>query len=188
MPATRQQAIENALISSTYPVGMCARWTREQFGIGALGDFDGDGDADAVDMWKAARSKHADDPHPPAGVPVFWSGGSKGHGHAAISLPGGRIRSIDRPQFGLVGTVPLADIEQSWGLTYLGWSDDLYGNEIVDENAADKRRAEVRPDLNEGMATTKDVQAEVKGRPRMEFWAKKARQAYRKMRQINRGE
>jgi hypothetical protein len=48
------------------------------------------------------------------------------------------------------------------------------------------RAAEVRPDLNDAMAATKRAEAKVQGRPRMAFWGKKARQALRKMRQINR--
>lgn len=135
MPVTRQQAVVNALRSTAYPVGMCARWTREQFGVTALGDFDGDGDADAVDMWKASVLKNHDDHNPPAGVPVFWSGGSKGHGHAAISLGGGMVRSTDAWTPGQVGTVPLSEVAPRWGMTYLGWTQDLYHHEIGDDLA-----------------------------------------------------
>ena len=135
IPASRNQAIVNALASQAYAVGMCAKWTRERYGLPALGDFDRDGDADAVDMWKACALKHAGDRNPPAGVPVFWSGGSRGHGHAAISLGDGFIRTIDRPTSGKVGTVPLGEIERAWGLKYLGWTADLYGHEIPDHDA-----------------------------------------------------
>lgn len=130
MTATRQEAIRNAQRSSTYPVGMCARWTREQYGLPALGDFDGDGDADAVDMWAAARVRHPGDRNPPPGVPVFWAGGRKGHGHVGIAFPERRVRGTDWPAAGLVGTTAIADIDRVWGMTYLGWSEDLYGNEI----------------------------------------------------------
>jgi hypothetical protein len=140
MPVSRQQAVVNALQSTAYPVGMCAKWTREKYGLPALGDFDRDGDADAVDMWQACVLKEAGDRNPPAGVPVFWSGGSKGHGHAAISLGDGFVRTIDRPRSGVVSTVPLAEIEQAWGLKYLGWTIDLYGHEIPDPEG-DLRRA-----------------------------------------------
>ena len=140
MPVSRNQAIVNALASKAYPVGMCAKWTREKYGLPALGDFDRDGDADAVDMWAACVLKEAGDRNPPAGVPVFWSGGSKGHGHAAVSLGDGMIRTIDRPTSGQVGTVPLGEIERVWGLKYLGWTHDLYGHEIPDPEG-DLRRA-----------------------------------------------
>jgi len=45
----------------------------------------------------------------------------------------------------------------------------------------------LRPDLNEAMAAVKRVEGKVQRRPRMRYWAKRARQAIRKMRQINRG-
>lgn len=142
MPNSRQQAVAKALSTTTYPVGMCARFTRECFGVGALGDFDGDGDADAVDQWAAARIKNHDDRNPPAGVPMFWAGGSKGYGHAAVSLGGGRVRSTDRPTAGLVGDTTIEDIERSWRMTYLGWSEDLYGNEIPDPEGDLRRKRE----------------------------------------------
>lgn len=138
MTASRQQAVENALKVNTYPVGMCARFTREQYGVPALGDFDGDGDADAWDMWQASRLKNPGDKNPPAGAPVFWSGGSKGHGHAAVSLGGGRVRSTDRPIAGRVGTTTIDDITRSWGMTYLGWTEDLYGHLIEDGRQAER--------------------------------------------------
>ena len=129
MTYTRREAVARALRSTTYPVGMCYRWTREMFGMPAVGDRDGDGDADAVDGWKAATRKHPGDRKPPGGVPVFWSGGSKGHGHAAITTLDGRVRSIDTGAggFGTVGTVDLGWFERHWGLKYLGWAEDLGG-------------------------------------------------------------
>lgn len=135
-PRTRQQGIASALASVTNKPRFCAQWTRERFGVGALGDFDGDGAADAEDMWKAAQSKHPGDRHPPAGVPVFWGGGSSDNGHAGVTLPGGQVevfRSTDGAGAGRVATVPLDFPERQWGMPYLGWSDDLYGYFIVDE-------------------------------------------------------
>lgn len=138
MTYTRAQAVARAMKSTTYPIGMCYRWTREQFGLPAVGDRDGDGDADAVDGWKAAQHRHPGDRNPPAGVPVFWSGGSRGHGHAAISLGGGKIRSIDAAGAGHVGTVSLGWPESAWGLHYLGWSEDLGGALIPTDTAPEK--------------------------------------------------
>ena len=146
MPVSRQQAVVNALQSTAYPVGMCAKWTREKYGLPALGDFDRDGDADAVDMWQACVLKEAGDRNPPAGVPVFWSGGSKGHGHATVSLGNGFVRTIDmsddglRYQPGNVGTSTIDQITRVMGLMYLGWTHDLYGHEIPDPEG-DLRRA-----------------------------------------------
>ena len=49
------------------------------------------------------------------------------------------------------------------------------------------RRAEVKPDLNAAMASTKDALAKVAGRPRMRFQLERARKALSKARKINRG-
>lgn len=130
MTASRAQAVVNALRSTTYTPRHCAKWTREQFGVVALGDFDGDGDADAEDMWKASTRKHPGDRNPPAGVPVFWGGGSEDNGHVGVAFASRRVRTIDRPSAGLVSTVPLDEIERVWGLPYLGWTEDLYGHVI----------------------------------------------------------
>lgn len=132
-PRTRKQGVASAMASGVNVPRYCARWTRERFGVGPLGDYDGDGAADAEDMWKAAQSKHRGDRTPPRGVPVFWGGGSSDNGHAAVSLGGGLVRSTDAAGSGRVGTVSIDFPEKQWGMPYLGWSDDLYGYFIVDE-------------------------------------------------------
>lgn len=140
MPNSRQQAVASALNSTTNVPRYCARWTRERFGVGALGDFDGDGAADAEDMWKAAKIRNDGDRNPPAGVPVYWGGGSQDNGHISVSLGGGMIRSTDAAGAGRVGTVPLDFPEKQWGMPYLGWSEDLYGY-IIPDPEGDLRRA-----------------------------------------------
>lgn len=132
---TREEAVKAANASFVNTPRYCARWTRSQFGVAALGDYDGDSAADAEDMWKAATLPHAGDRTPPAGVPVFYGGGSQDNGHAAVSLGGGMIRSTDARGAGRVGTVPLDFPTREWGMPYLGWSEDLYGHVIVSEEA-----------------------------------------------------
>lgn len=129
----------NALKVTSYATGMCARFSRECAGFGALGDFDGDGDADAVDMWKASTNRHEGDRQPPLGVLAFWGGGSSGHGHVApVVTDDFRVRSTDQQWAGDVSTVPLGEIERDWpGVQYLGWTDEPYGNPIRSE--ADER-------------------------------------------------
>jgi len=141
-PFSRQQAVANARASRTNTPRFCAQWTRVCFGVGALGDFDGDGAADAEDMWKASKKRHPGDKNPPAGVPVFWGGGSADNGHAAVSLGNGMIRSTDAGGSGVVATVSINFPTEKWGMPYLGWTEDLYGNDIRDE-AEERRQAEV---------------------------------------------
>lgn len=134
----REEAAKSAEASQTNVVGTCQLWTRERFGAESAGDRDGDKDADAVDGWlsEPSSAKHYNDRNPPRGVPVAFSGGSKGFGHRAVSLGDGRIRSTDMSDDGLsylkgnVGTTTLANIERSMGMRYLGWSETITGHVI----------------------------------------------------------
>lgn len=133
MPRTPDQALAAALTESNRPsrdwTGMCMRFTRMMYGVAAVGDYDGDGDADAVDGWKSAKRKHpTKDPYDiPRGVPVFWRGGPKGYGHAAISVGGGQMWSTDIQRRGKVDLAPIAEVERKWGLELLGWAEDING-------------------------------------------------------------
>jgi hypothetical protein len=95
----------------------------------AVGDYDHDGDADAVDGWKSEHGhQHIGDMNPPRGVPVAWSGGGKGFGHRAISQGNGKIRSTDVNGPGTVGTVDITWFARHWSnLHYLGWSESISG-------------------------------------------------------------
>lgn len=139
MTISREQVARNALKVTSYATGMCARFSRSVAGFAALGDFDGDGDADAVDMLKATRDFHAGDRNPPLGVLVFWSGGANGHGHVAPTIDDrGTVRSTDWPRAGQVNNVGLDTLSRAWpSLKYEGWTDAPYGNPIRSE--ADER-------------------------------------------------
>lgn len=111
-------------------IGRCQRWTNQTFATGAVGDYDGDGDADAVDGWKKAAangrvvpaSKINNYADIPAAVMLFWSGGSKGYGHAAVGIGSGQMISTDLPERGKVGRCPIALCEQKWGHKFLGYA------------------------------------------------------------------
>lgn len=83
----------------------------------------------AIDAWNKTPSgdQHPGDRNPPQGVPVYWSGGSAGDGHVALSAGGGYVYSTDIGGRGTVSLVPLMAIEQQWGLTYKGWADQEAG-------------------------------------------------------------
>lgn len=109
--------------------GWCAVFTRTAFGAPAIGDHDGDGAADAEDVWKAAKHKHPET-NPariPRGVPVFWSGGAGDHGHAAVSAGNALMWSTDVKRPGYVDLVPIDDVRRKWGLQLLGWTEDING-------------------------------------------------------------
>jgi cell wall-associated NlpC family hydrolase len=138
MPRTPDQALAAALTESSRPsrnwTGLCMMFTRMMYGVSAVGDYDRDGDADAVDGWKSARRKHpTKDPYDiPRGVPVFWSGGRDGYGHAAISVGGGQMWSTDIERDGKVDLAPIADVKRKWGLELLGWTEDINGTTVYE--------------------------------------------------------
>lgn len=113
----------------TSPPGMCLRETRECFGVGPRYD-------DAAEAWAEAKFKHRlkmPDRFPRA-VPVFWTGGSHGHGHVALTTGfDGMCWSMDIRRPGWFDCVPIEEIHDKWGLTLVGWSEDLNGVVVYKE-------------------------------------------------------
>lgn len=132
----RELAARRAEAARTNVPGTCQLWTRTMFGAPSAGDRDRDGDADAVDGWKSEPewAKHYGDRRPPRGVPVAFTGGSRGYGHRAVSLGDGWVRSTDMAgssyRAGVVGTTTIADIERAMGVKYVGWSETITGTKI----------------------------------------------------------
>lgn len=102
--------------------GYCLREVRECYGVPAAA-------LDATQAWDQAKRRHPQtDPRKiPRGVPVFWLGGSGGHGHVAISTGWGRCWSTDILRAGFFDRVPIDAICDRWGLTLVGWTEDLNG-------------------------------------------------------------
>lgn len=68
------------------------------------------------------------DRNPPRGAFVFWTGGSKGYGHIAVSLGNGLVRSTDAGGTGRVATRTIAWFEVNWpSQNYVGWADNVNG-------------------------------------------------------------
>lgn len=155
----REQAARTAEAQEFNQVGMCQMVTRTWFDAPSVGDVDHDGDGDAVDGWKSEplATRHPGDVNPPRGVPVSWAGGSRGHGHRAISLGGGIIRSTDAGGPGRCATVPLEWVEQNWGMTYLGWSETISGLPIPPAPKVPTRVREARALLREARTVAKEA-------------------------------
>lgn len=115
-------AARNAENDRTNLPGMCAQQCRQWADIPARY-------GDAITMWLNANDRHFGDRNPPRGSFVFWSGGSSGHGHIAMSLGKGKVRSTDAGGRGRVATVDLGWVERNWHQTYKGWSWDV--NEVT---------------------------------------------------------
>ncbi len=135
MIRSREEAAKAAEATTTNEVGRCQAVTRGWFNAPSAGDRDGDRDADAVDGWlsEPAEARHSDR-NPPRGVPIAFNGGSKGYGHRAISLGGGKVRSTDMRGSsyapGLTGDTTIDHIESAMGVRYLGWSETISGHQI----------------------------------------------------------
>lgn len=72
----------------------------------------------AREQWQSVPSRYRHpDPHPPAGVPMFWS-----PNHTALSMGAGLCASTDIKRHGQIDVVPMELIAQRWGLRYLGWT------------------------------------------------------------------
>jgi hypothetical protein len=103
--------------------GFCLREVRECYGVAA-------GAMDAADAWAEAEHKHheTDAATFPRGVPIFWTGGSHGHGHIAIATGyDGMCWSTDIRRPGYFDHVPIEEIADKWGLVLVGWTEDLNG-------------------------------------------------------------
>lgn len=134
MVRNREEAAKLAESTQFNVPNTCQLVTRTWFDAPSVGDFDGDGAADAEDGWKSepVSARHIGDRKPPRGVPLAWTGGSNDNGHRAVSLgPNDRgvymIRSTDAGGRGKVATVPLEWVELNWGLHYEGWSETIDG-------------------------------------------------------------
>lgn len=130
-PNAGAAAVKRAMdfVGKPYPVGWCQKFTNEIFQTGPVGDWDGDNAADAEDGWKKASKDGQVVPADkikfmtdiPAGVMLYWLGGSADHGHAAVSVGDGMMVSTDLPNSGLIGKVPITLAHDRWGLTFAGF-------------------------------------------------------------------
>jgi hypothetical protein len=117
------ETVAAAKASSYNTPGQCLGWSREQADIPSRY-------VDAATAWEHATGRHAGDPTPPKGAAVYWTGGSGGHGHIAISVGNGMVRSSDAGGSGVVATISLKQLSREWHLTYVGWADTINGYRI----------------------------------------------------------
>lgn len=134
MLSTARLAIRTARARSkatrpTSAAGMCKREVRECYAIGS------NGTADAAAAWAASPTKHreTDISKIPRGVPVYWTGGSHGHGHIAISTGWGKVWSTDIMRTGYFDKVPTDLIHARWpDLVLVGWSEHVEGVRVIE--------------------------------------------------------
>ena len=118
---TAREAAAFFLDKTTNRVGMCLWHVQDAFGSPHVYP-------NAITQWKQAKDKHPDDRTPRYGAPVFFKGGQ--HGHVAIYVGNGRVRSTDAGGAGKMATVSIDWFQRNWGYEYLGWTGDIGGEKI----------------------------------------------------------
>lgn len=115
-----QQALQNAMRTHTWAVGMCDNFVANMYG------YSSSGYNTALVHWNSipGASQHPGDQNAPAGALMFWGGNQDGH--VAISDGSGGIFSTDIGGQGTVSHVPSSEITSKWGLQYLGWSPPIF--------------------------------------------------------------
>ncbi len=103
-------------------VGMCLWETQRAFNV-PTHMF-----PNAITQWYQSKHKHSGDRRPPIGAPVCFAGGN--HGHIAIYVGNGLVRSSDAGGAGRMATVSIDWFRRHWGYTYLGWIGDIAGQKI----------------------------------------------------------
>lgn len=111
-----RESVAYARRYTRYRSGMCANFVYVVLGA------DPRGLPSANAAWEASRGRQGPrEGVPPAGAPVWFSGGR--YGHVALSVGGGRVRSTDWPGAGQVGEVEISRIARAWAHPYRGWAD-----------------------------------------------------------------
>lgn len=124
-----QQAAAMANNGVLFGVGTCLAFVRSVLGFATDPVTASDGAAPtAADAWnQVPQAERFGDANPPAGVPVYWLGGSQGDGHVALSAGNGQVYSTDFGPNGYVGDgrvhlTSIAIINGDSSLHYQGWS------------------------------------------------------------------
>lgn len=92
----------------------------------------------ARSAWDNSGFQHAEYPDGSAIVPITysWCGTINGlyqdWGHAAVFVPGRGILSSPGSGYGQQWFSSIDELGRAWGLTYLGWTEDVGGFRVVD--------------------------------------------------------
>jgi hypothetical protein len=111
----------------SWPQGYCLQWVRSTFSVAPLY-------ASASDAWREAKRKHPTNSgkHCPRNVPVWWTGGSQGFGHVALSVGNGFCLSTDAGGAGKCAKVEIDELTRRWGLDFKGWTEDINDKRVYD--------------------------------------------------------
>jgi hypothetical protein len=122
-PSNAARTVASAKHSAFNLPGRCLQWSREQADIPQKY-------GDAATAWKHATGRRPHGGNPPRGAAVYWTGGSHGYGHIAISVGHHKVRSSDAGGVGRVATVSINHLSKIWHLRYAGWANSINGYKI----------------------------------------------------------
>lgn len=107
-----------------FGVGQCLRTVRQFYDVPAKYGT-------AAESWQAAEHKHfaTDGVDCPRGAPVWWTGGSSGAGHIALSVGGGTCITTDWKFPGRLSYAKIDDITNQWNLSFKGYTREI--NDVV---------------------------------------------------------
>lgn len=106
-------------------VGMCLATVRQYYNVPS-------GVATAAkSYWMSAHKRGVrSGVDVPRGAPVYWTGGSRGAGHIAISMGGGLCWSTDWKRAGRIDVARIDDITSHWGLNFVGYTWEVNGRQV----------------------------------------------------------
>jgi hypothetical protein len=105
-------------------VGECLHTCRTAWGLPG-------GSPSAAAQWESIPASHKHSGPAPLGAPIFWTGGSEGFGHIALSNGKGSVWSTDLPVNAHVGLVSVDQVIRSWPNHRLaGWASMLEGYDL----------------------------------------------------------
>jgi len=140
MMRTARQAAMVFRVRDNNRVGMCLYEVQDAFQSGH--QF-----PSAIAQWRGAKRRHPGDRTPPVGAPVYFSGGQ--HGHIAIYIGNGKVRSTDAGGAGKMATVSIDWFQRYWGYAYLGWTSDIAGRDIEFADRIDVYFSKLKPGVDD---------------------------------------
>lgn len=125
-----QAGMNRMLGWSSYAPGMCLEAVYVAYGSHqSIGPHAGQYPY-ALKAWEYSEQRHTDG-NVPAGAPVFLTAGGNGYGHICISTGGRGVVSTDTPSSGRVGRSTIDALCAAWGRSYLGYTTDFLGHQLV---------------------------------------------------------
>jgi len=122
------KALKSVNLNVPAKLGYCLQYAHDVFGIGAKYPT-------AWQAWEHAQYKHTDQNFPP--VPVLASfSGANGDGHIEVHVPGvGFSASPYNRATGHEVLATIAEVEQHYGVKYVGWAEDINGVRVAEQVA-----------------------------------------------------